>query len=153
MSNAAPANGFAPSHPWDRNFFLLMAALAWLGIGEGFGRQIVHHIQKHQPAYPPIVHVHAVVFVLWLVLFTVQILLIRAKKLSVHKQLGLWLAGLAGLMVILGPATALTVQHHSMADPNGDPGFLSVSVRRTTSLNVIACDVARHMSDACGCRA
>jgi hypothetical protein len=93
------------------------------------------------------------VFVLWLVLFTVQILLIRAKKLSVHKQLGLWLAGLAGLMVILGPATALTVQHHSMADPNGDPGFLSVSVRRTTSLNVIACDVARHMSDACGCRA
>jgi hypothetical protein len=126
MSSPAPAKGFAPNHPWDRNFYLLMAAMAWLGIGEGFGREIVVHIQKHKAAFAPIVHVHAVAFVLWLVLFTVQILLIRTKKLAVHKQLGLWLAGLAGLMVILGPATALTVQHQSMADPNADPGFLSV---------------------------
>ena len=29
----------------------------------------------------------------------------------------------------------------------------NVSVRWTSSLNVIACDVVRHMSDACGCRA
>lgn len=118
--------GFAPNHPWDRNYFLLMVALAWLGVLKGFGSEIIDHVQKHRPAFALIVHVHAVVFVLWLVLFTVQVLLIRAKKLSVHKQLGLWLAGLAGMMVILGPSTALTVQHRAIGDPNADPSFLSI---------------------------
>jgi uncharacterized membrane protein len=126
MPSHAPAKGFAPSHPWDRNFFLLMAALAWLGIAEGFGRDIADHIQRHKPAFPPIVHVHAAVFVLWLALFTVQILLIRTKRLSVHKQLGLWLVALACVMVVIGPATALTVQHLAMADPHADPAFLSI---------------------------
>jgi len=122
----AQAGGFTPQHPWDRNFYLVMVALAWLGILRGFGAEIVNHVTKHKPAFALIVHVHAVVFVAWLVLFTVQVFLVRLRKLSVHKQLGLWLVGLAGLMVILGPATALTVQHRSMADPHGDPGFLSV---------------------------
>jgi hypothetical protein len=122
----APVKGFAPNHPWDRNFFLVMVALAWLGILRGFGGDIVEHVQKHKPAFAPIVHVHAVVFVLWLVLFTVQVLLIRSRKLAVHKRLGFALIYLAGLMVLLGPATALTVQHHSIGDPKADPGFLSV---------------------------
>jgi hypothetical protein len=122
----AKTKAFAPHHPWDRNFFLLMVALAWLGIGMGFGQDIAAHIQKHQPAFAPIVHFHAAVFVLWLVLFTVQVLLIRARKLSVHQQLGWGLVGLAGLMVIVGPATALSVQHAAKGNPHADPGFLSV---------------------------
>jgi len=126
MSSPSPARNFAPNHPWDRNFYLVMVALAWLGILRGFGGDIVDHVQNHRTAYPLIVHVHAAVFVFWLVLFTVQVLLIRSKKLSVHKSLGFWLMGLAAIMAILGPATALTVQHHSMADPKADPGFLSI---------------------------
>ncbi|HEY1792300.1 MAG TPA: hypothetical protein VGG34_05240 [Opitutaceae bacterium] len=103
-----------------------MVALAWVGILRGFGGDIVDHVQKHKPAFALIVHIHAVVFVLWLVLFTVQILLIRSKKIPVHKRLGFALVYLAGLMAVIGPATALTVQHHSMADPGADPSFLSV---------------------------
>jgi hypothetical protein len=122
----AKSKAFAPNHPWDRNFFLLMVALAWLGIGMGFGEDIAAHLQKHRPAFAPIVHFHAAVFVSWLVLFTVQVLLIRAKKLSVHKRLGWGLVWLAGLMVIVGPATALTVQHAAIGNPHADPGFLSV---------------------------
>jgi hypothetical protein len=130
MSSPLPqsdrAKNFAPNHPWDRNFYLVMVALAWLGILKGFGGEIADHVAKHKPAFALIVHVHAVVFVSWLVLFTVQILLIRTKRLSVHKRLGFALVWLAGLMAILGPATALTVQHRAMADPNADPAFLSV---------------------------
>jgi hypothetical protein len=103
-----------------------MVALAWLGILRGFGAEMIEHVQKHKPAFALIVHVHAVVFVAWLVFFTVQVLLVRVKKLSVHKRLGFALIGLAGLMMILGPATALTVQHRSLADPTADPAFLSV---------------------------
>lgn len=117
---------FAPAHSWDRNFFLVMVVLAWLGIGMGFGHDIANHVAQHQPAYPLVVHVHAVVFVAWLVLFTVQVLLIRFKKLPVHQKLGMAMAGLAAMMVVLGPATALTVQHHGMNQPNADPAFLSI---------------------------
>jgi hypothetical protein len=121
-----PARSFAPQHPWDRNFYLCMVALAWLGILRGFGGEIATHLAQHKPAFALIVHFHAIVFVGWLVMFTVQILLVRTKRLAVHKRLGFALIGLAGLMVILGPATALTVQHRAMADPNADPAFLSV---------------------------
>jgi cell division protein FtsW (lipid II flippase) len=123
LPSATPAKSFAPNHPWDRNFFLVMVALAWLGILRGFGADVVDHVTKHKPAFALIVHFHAVVFVAWLALFTVQISLVRLKKLSVHKRLGLALVWLAALMMILGPATALTVQHRAMGDPKADPAF------------------------------
>ena len=119
---------FRQSHSWDRNFFLGMTALGWLGILMGFGKDIVDHVTKHRPAYLLIVHFHAVIFTGWLVLFTAQILLIRFKKLSVHKQLGLWMAGLAVVMMIIGPVTALEVQHHGMNKPGADPAFLSIQL-------------------------
>lgn len=128
----APATRFAPNHPWDRNFYLAIIALAWVGILRGFGGEIVVHVTQHQPPFPLIVHVHAVVFVAWLALFTVQILLIRTKRLAVHKRLGFGLAWLAGLMVILGPVTALTVHHLRLVNhligpaPTDQPGFLSI---------------------------
>jgi hypothetical protein len=123
---SAKAKTFPPNHPWDRNFFLVMVALGWVGIIKGFGGSIANHLAKHQAPYPLIVHFHAVVFVSWLVLFTVQILLIRFKRLPVHRRLGMAMVWLAGLMVILGPSTALTVQHRSMSQPGADPAFLSI---------------------------
>lgn len=75
---SAPPRRFAPNHPLDRIFYLVMVGLAWLGILRGFGSEIVEHVQKHKAPFELIVHVHAVVFVAWFVLFTVQILLIRS---------------------------------------------------------------------------
>jgi hypothetical protein len=125
-SDRAQTLSFAPNHPWDRNFYLFMVAMAWLGILRGFGSEIAEHVAKHKPSFALIVHVHAVIFVSWLMLFTVQIILIRTKRLSVHKQLGFALVWLAGLMAIIGPATALTVQHRGMSDSHADPAFLSI---------------------------
>lgn len=125
--SAAPSpRAFAPNHPWDRNFFLLMAGLAWLGIIRGFGGDIAAHVAKHQPAYPIIVHFHAAIFVSWLLLFTVQILLIRSRKLAVHRKLGMAMVWLIALMILIGPATALTVHHREMHDPAADPAFLAI---------------------------
>jgi hypothetical protein len=126
------ATRFAPNHPWDRNFYLAMVALAWVGILRGFGGDIARHLATHEAPYPLIVHVHAVVFAGWLALFTIQVLLIRTKRLAVHKRLGYGLAWLAGLMVILGPLTALTVHHVKLVNhlmgpaPTDQPQFLSI---------------------------
>ncbi|HVW22784.1 MAG TPA: hypothetical protein VHC86_16335 [Opitutaceae bacterium] len=128
----APPARYAPNHPWDRNFHLAIIALAWLGILRGFGGDIVDHITQHRQAYPFIVHVHAAVFVAWLALFTVQIYLVRGRRLAAHRRLGFGLAWLAGLMAILGPATALTVQHLRLVNhwevipPVDLPQFISV---------------------------
>lgn len=103
-----------------------MAGLAWVGIVRGFGGDIADHLAKHLPSYPLIVHFHAVVFVSWLLLFTVQILLIRSKKLTVHRKLGMAMVWLVAVMVVIGPATALTMQHRGMHDPGADPAFLSI---------------------------
>ncbi|HWC00591.1 MAG TPA: hypothetical protein VG672_27985 [Bryobacteraceae bacterium] len=128
----APAKPFAPNHPWERNFYLAIIALAWVGILRGFGGDVANHLASHEAPYPIIVHVHAVVFVAWLALFTVQILLIRTKRLAVHKKLGYGLAWMAGLMVVLGPVTALTVHHLKLVNhlmtpaPVDQPQFLSI---------------------------
>jgi hypothetical protein len=40
--------------------------------------------------------------------------------------LGFAMVGLIGLMAIIGPATALTMQHRAIGDPKADPAFLSI---------------------------
>ena len=63
---------FASEHKWDRNAFLGLVILAWVGLLMGFGPQIQHHVAKLGSSYPPILHVHAFLFVGWMILLTVQ---------------------------------------------------------------------------------
>jgi len=120
------AGQFAPNHPWDRNFFLLYAGLIWFGILAGFGPEIVKHVQGSEKPYPPIVHVHAAAFMGWLALFTVQILLIRTKRVAIHRKLGFAMIGLAGVMAVVGPVTALIADHAKIGTPAYDPAFVAI---------------------------
>jgi hypothetical protein len=117
---------FPPNHPWDRNFFLIYVGLVWLGIVMGFGPEIVKHVQTHAAPFPLIVHFHAAVFMGWLALFSAQVLLIRTKRLEVHRKLGFAMIGLAAVMLVLGPATALIADHGKIGTPDADPGFLAI---------------------------
>ena len=117
---------FASDHKWDRNFFLLWVGLVWFGIIAGFGGDIVRHVQSHEAHYPLIVHVHAAVFVGWLVLFTVQIWLIRSRRHDIHKKLGIGLLCLAAVMIVIGPATAWVVQRQEFGTPDSDPSFVAI---------------------------
>jgi uncharacterized membrane protein len=124
--SARRSGGFSPNHPWDRNFFLVYAALIWLGILSGFGPEVAKHIQTHAKPYPPIVHLHAAVFMGWLVLFSGQVLLIRARRLDLHRTLGWVMLGVAAAMAVLGPATALVADHGKIGTPDADPAFLAI---------------------------
>jgi len=120
------AGGFAPNHPWDRNFFLLYAGLIWFGILAGFGPEILKHLQGHEKPYPPIVHFHAAAFMGWLALFTTQILLIRTKRVAIHRKLGLAMIGLAVAMAVVGPLTALIADHAKIGTAAYDPAFVAI---------------------------
>ena len=92
----------------------------------GFGPEIVKHVQTHAKPFPLIVHFHAAAFVGWLVLFTVQVLLIRTKRGALHRKLGFAMLGVAAVMMVLGPATALIADHGKIGTPDADPAFLAV---------------------------
>jgi hypothetical protein len=125
LPQAAPRR-FAASHRWDRNFFLALVALIWLGILMGFGPQIRTHLVTAAAPYPWIVHVHAAVFVGWLLLLSTQVLLIRAHRPDIHRRLGVAGAVLAAVMVVIGPATALVMHALTFGKSGKPPAFLAV---------------------------
>lgn len=120
--------GFAPFHPWDRNFFLAYVGLIWFVILMGFVPDVIHHVEEHRPPYPLIVHLHAVVMVGWLILLTVQVLAVRIRRIDIHRWLGFAGAGLAAAVVVLGLATAWIVDRQDLNTPDFDAAFLSVQV-------------------------
>ena len=126
--NPPPADRFARYHRGDRNFFLTCVALIWLGILSGFVPQVTKHFRTDAPAYPFIIHVHALVFVGWLTLLTTQVLLIRSGRASLHRKLGIAGAILAAVMIVVGPATAVVTDRIRLALPHPDPGFLAVQM-------------------------
>jgi uncharacterized membrane protein YozB (DUF420 family) len=68
---------------------------------------------------PVIVHLHAAVFVCWLVLFIAQTLLIVRGHVQAHMRLGRAGLGLAGVMLVTGLATAIDA---ARAGHTGIPG-------------------------------
>jgi hypothetical protein len=110
----------------DRNAFVLFTALVWAAVLSGFGTDSFKHVSKFGLDYPLIVHFHAVAFVGWLALFTVQVGLIRTARADIHRRLGIAGAGLAAIMVVLGPATALVVDAGRFTATGRTPEFLAV---------------------------
>lgn len=130
-------SGFAPFHRWDRNFFLFMVALIWLGILMGFVPDIIRHVQTHKPPYPLVVHVHAFVFVSWLLLLTTQVLLIRSGHVDIHRRLGVAGMLLAPLMIVLGLATSVIVDYLQFP-LNHDSPFLAIQLADLTNFGTLA---------------
>lgn len=116
---------FAPFHRSDRNFFLFLVALVWLGILMGFVPEIATHVRTHRP-FPVIVDIHGGVFVAWLALLTAQILLVRVGRTDLHRTLGILGAMLAGGMIVLGAITAVVADYLHFGTKESDPPFLAI---------------------------
>ncbi|HOY76394.1 MAG TPA: hypothetical protein PLN33_01230 [Hyphomonadaceae bacterium] len=125
---ALTMGGFPARHSYDRNVFLVLVGLVWIGILTGFGTSSYRHLTEFGLDYPWIVHVHAVTFVSWLLLFTVQTVLIRTDRVSLHRRLGIYGIILAAAMMVIGPATALTIHAMRFATDGATPEFLAVQL-------------------------
>ena len=99
-----------------------------MGVLTGFGTDSFNHLRKYGLDYPLIVHFHAVAFVGYLTLFTVQVALIRNARADIHRRLGLAGAVLATMMLVLGPATALVVDAARFTAKGDTPEFLAVQL-------------------------
>jgi len=133
-SRIAPA--VADHRRRDRNFFLLMVALIWLGILMGFVPEIIGRVHAHKP-FAPVVYFHGAVFVAWLTLLTAQVLLIRFRRVDLHRELGMAGTALYGAMLVLGIATAVVVDYAQFATPQGDPSFFSIQMADMLAFGVL----------------
>jgi hypothetical protein len=111
----------------DRVAPTVWLGILWVGMLAGFGVDFSRYLHENPPA-PTIVSVHAVVFTIWLVLLSVQVLLVLRNHLAWHRRLGWFMAGWACLMVVLGPWAFMTWAAVNLHGPNADPQFLSVNL-------------------------
>lgn len=103
---------------------LVMAALVlW-----GFSHTVDTNLFHANPPRPLLLWIHGTAFSTWLVFFILQSTLVRARKVSLHRFLGWFGAGLATVMVVLGFTIAVVmarfdtvVLHQTDAD-----AFLSI---------------------------
>lgn len=134
---AIASSGFRARQNTDRNVFLIFVAMVWVGVLSGFGFDSAMHVSVHGLDYPPVVHLHAVVFVGWLLLFTVQTALIRRDAPALHRRLGVLGAGLVVAMLVLGPLTAVTVLRARYAANGTTPEFLAVQLTDMIGFGVL----------------
>ena len=91
----------------DERFFLLLALIMAAVLVAGFVLQLA--MGRSSFGAPPIVHLHAVVFFGWVVIFVLQSALAGSGSMRLHRRLG-WLAtGWSVAMVAVGIALMLHV--------------------------------------------
>ncbi len=107
MSERTATAGSSQPNRTDHVFFSVMAALSAATILTGFSRPYYFKVIAGTRLFPLFVHVHAVVFTSWLVLFVVQAALVARGRVDIHRRLGVAGGVLAGLMILIGLATAV----------------------------------------------
>lgn len=117
---------FPLRRPSDYDFFLTYVFLIWLAVFAGFVPEIFRHLRTAAAPYPVAVHVHAVITIGWLALLTSQTLLIRNRKVRLHRRWGMVGAILAVAVVLVGLWAAVVFEKQGLRTPAARPHFLAI---------------------------
>jgi uncharacterized membrane protein YozB (DUF420 family) len=119
----------------DRVFFTGIAAVMALTVFVGFGSTYYFRLPSGTPttltggSITPTLHLHALLFTGWVLLFLGQTGLIAARRVAVHRRLGFAGIALAAAMVVVGLRTAIESAARGAAPPGADAlTFLVVPV-------------------------
>ncbi len=109
----------------ERRFFLVMAMLITVTVVFGFMLNAAR-MQWNFLELPPQVHLHAAVFLAWILLYLGQNWLIVRGSVTRHRQLGMIGASVAAVMVVLGITTTVTAIEQHRVPPFFPPGVFLV---------------------------
>jgi hypothetical protein len=104
----------------DDLFFSGMAVVSLITVFVGFARTYFLAGMFRAPLPNLLLHIHGAAFTLWIVLFISQISLVMARRVDLHRRLGLLGFGLAVLMIVLGVLTASDRLARHVAHPGAD---------------------------------
>ncbi len=112
----------------SRYFYLFMSLVLAALVILGFSRTVNTSLFHANPPRPLLLWIHGVAFSTWIVFFIAQSALVRSRKVSVHRALGWFGAGLAALMVVLGIAVAVVMTRFDavVLQQKGVEAFLSI---------------------------
>lgn len=96
-----------PGYGSDDRFFLTMAIIMALTLVAGFSVQLA--VGRSSFGAPPHVHVHAIVFFGWVVLYVLQNVLVTRGSIGLHRTLGWIGAGWALAMIGVGLYTNVSL--------------------------------------------
>lgn len=121
----AAIDGTAPRNA-ERRFYGLAALAAALIAFAGFARTYYLKDVFGSPQLPGLVHLHGIVMTAWIVLFAVQAGLVAARRVDLHRKLGIAGAALAALVVIVGVATAIEAARRGVSP--GPPPLVFLAI-------------------------
>jgi hypothetical protein len=98
-----PVPGFAGRNGLlDRYFYFVMSLLIVVIVVWGFSHSINENLFHPAIPRPLLLWVHGAVFSAWVAFYISQSVLVRTRNVKLHRRLGWFGAGLAGVMVPLG---------------------------------------------------
>ena len=111
-----------------RYFYLCMSLVLAALVIWGFSRTVNAGLFHASPPRPLLLWIHGVAFSAWIVFFIAQSALVRMRKVSVHRFLGWFGAGLAAAMVVLGVTIAVVMARFDtvVLQQKGADAFLSI---------------------------
>jgi len=143
---------------YDRAFYSGIAITMALTAFGGFARTYYGPLLIGGPRvtlsggpWSPVVHTHALFFTAWAVLFVAQTALVAARRVAVHRRLGIAGAILAAGMVVAGLRVAIGAAARGGGPPGSGPlGFLIVPLFDLVLFSsfVIAALVMRRRKEA-----
>jgi len=122
-----PARPLTPAAR-DRRFFLIMASAIAVVVLVGFGPTFYLRPMFTSAPMRAVFYVHGAIFTAWVALFVTQTALVSARRLDVHRKLGLAGGVLAVAMVVSGYAAAITSARRGFMVPGLPPPLVFLAV-------------------------
>ena len=137
---AAPARVALERRSRDHLFFTSMAAALAVVTFVGFAPSYFLRSYYGGEALSRLVHVHGMASTAWILLFLVQTSLVAARRVHVHRRLGVLGALLLAVLLPLGLVTAIEAARHGVTPPGGPPplAFLAVPLGTILSFTALA---------------
>ena len=134
MANAAsPRPLLVSPAARDRKFYTGIAIVMLFTVLVGFSRTyflglISGHARTITGRVPnTTVHLHALLFMSWLVLFILQTSLVATHRVKVHRKLGYFGVALAAAMIVVGGRTAVEAARLGAVPPGAKPwSFIAI---------------------------
>src|SRR5215469_7133896 len=104
-----------------RQFYLLMSLLVAGVVIYGFSKTIVAGLLRPAVKPPALLWVHGVVYFAWIGLFVLQSVLVRMRKVSVHKFLGWGFVVIGAMVPVLGIVITRVMSRFEIAFLHADP--------------------------------
>ncbi|MGV3554181.1 MAG: hypothetical protein ACO1OD_02885 [Croceibacterium sp.] len=125
MTGPADAAGTTPRRFRPSFAFWMTLAMAFFVFG-GFGiHSFLPALRGNFPPAPPIVHLHGVVFIAWMILLLVQSALVSAGNVKLHRTIGTWgiAQGTATILIGLMMQLVASGRGHAAGRPAGTDGL------------------------------